>query len=230
MENEFICKFCGKECKNENSQRNHERLCKENPNKQNSNFIKYNYEIRSGLRNSSNFGKTKENNEDIRRGIETRRRKYETGEIKPGFLGKHHTKETREHLSTIDRKNTRKNFHCGWYNEIWCDSSWELAFVYYNLEHNVKIERNHESFEYIFNGKIKRYYPDFKIGDDYIEIKGYKNEFYQEKCNQFPKDKNLIIIDKNSIKKYIDFVILKIGKEFWNKLYKNHEVSGVMVA
>lgn len=53
-----------------------------------------------------------------------------------------------------------------------------------------------------------------------IEIKGYKNEFYQEKCNQFPKDKKLIIIDKNSIKKYIDFAILKIGKAFWNKLYR----------
>ena len=27
----FYCKFCGRECKNENSLRNHERLCKSNP-------------------------------------------------------------------------------------------------------------------------------------------------------------------------------------------------------
>jgi len=35
MENiTFICKFCGSERKNANSLRNHERLCKENPNRQ----------------------------------------------------------------------------------------------------------------------------------------------------------------------------------------------------
>ena len=31
---ELLCQFCGKSCKNNNSQRNHERLCKSNPNKQ----------------------------------------------------------------------------------------------------------------------------------------------------------------------------------------------------
>ncbi len=31
MEESYICKFCGKVCKNANSLRNHERLCKENP-------------------------------------------------------------------------------------------------------------------------------------------------------------------------------------------------------
>lgn len=38
----MYCKFCGKECKNNNSLRNHERLCKCNPNKQESYFAKYN--------------------------------------------------------------------------------------------------------------------------------------------------------------------------------------------
>ena len=220
MEENYICKFCGKVCKNANSLRNHERLCKENPNKQNSNFIKYINEIRNGLRKSSNCGKTKENNEDIRRGIETRKRKYESGEIKPGFLGKHHTEETKQHLRTVERKNCRKNFYCGWYKGIWCDSSWELAFLYYCLENNIEIERNHERFEYNYKGKIKGYYPDFKIKNEFYEIKGYKNEFYQAKCDQFPKDKKLVIIDKNNIKKYLDFIIIKIGKEFWKKLYE----------
>lgn len=34
MEQKYICKYCGKECKNANSLRNHERLCKSNPNHQ----------------------------------------------------------------------------------------------------------------------------------------------------------------------------------------------------
>lgn len=40
----LICKYCGKECKNDNSLRNHERLCHSNPNRQilKSNFIEYN--------------------------------------------------------------------------------------------------------------------------------------------------------------------------------------------
>lgn len=38
MEENYICKFCGKVCKNANSLRNHERLCKENPNQQESYF------------------------------------------------------------------------------------------------------------------------------------------------------------------------------------------------
>lgn len=38
----LICKYCGKECKNENSLRNHERLCKKNPNRQDSPFVKFN--------------------------------------------------------------------------------------------------------------------------------------------------------------------------------------------
>ena len=38
------CKFCGKICKNENSLRNHQRLCKENPDRQESSFKKYNDE------------------------------------------------------------------------------------------------------------------------------------------------------------------------------------------
>lgn len=34
----LVCKFCNKECKNDNSLRNHERLCKANPDKQVSNM------------------------------------------------------------------------------------------------------------------------------------------------------------------------------------------------
>ena len=36
--NTNLCKFCSKECKSPNSLRNHERLCKSNPNKQESNL------------------------------------------------------------------------------------------------------------------------------------------------------------------------------------------------
>lgn len=36
----------------------------------------------------------------------------------------------------------------GIYKGYYCDSSWELAYVIYNLEHDIKFERNTQTFEY----------------------------------------------------------------------------------
>ena len=54
------CKFCGKECKNNNSLSNHQRLCKHNPERQESNFVKFNR-----IRVPWNKGMTKETNESL---------------------------------------------------------------------------------------------------------------------------------------------------------------------
>ena len=48
------CQYCNKHCHNLNSLRNHERLCKNNPNKAVSGFINYNNEIHLGLRKGTN--------------------------------------------------------------------------------------------------------------------------------------------------------------------------------
>jgi hypothetical protein len=56
------CKFCGNLCKNANSLRNHQRLCKENPDRQESSFKKYN-EIPGRI--PWNKGLTKETNESL---------------------------------------------------------------------------------------------------------------------------------------------------------------------
>lgn len=50
------CTYCEKICKNENSLRNHQRLCKLNPNRQESSFKKHHEEIRLGNRLSWNSG------------------------------------------------------------------------------------------------------------------------------------------------------------------------------
>lgn len=101
----------------------------------------------------------------------------------------------------------------GWYKGIWCDSSWELAFVIYNLENNIKFKRNNIGFEYIYDNEKHKYYPDFILEDgSYVEIKGYKTKQFDEKQKQF-KDK-LIIIDKEKIQPYIKYVEEKYGKDF----------------
>ena len=70
----------------------------------------------------------------------------------------------------------------GWYKGYWCDSSWELAWVIYNLDHGIKFERCKEKFEYEFEGKKYHYYPDFKLENGtYVEIKGYETSRWKTK-------------------------------------------------
>lgn len=110
----------------------------------------------------------------------------------------------------------------GWYKGYWCDSSWELAWVIYNIEHNINFKRNELGFEYIFNGIKKKYYPDFIIENTFYEIKGRRSyndldEITKEKINQF--NGNLEVLYEKQMKKFIDYVINKYGKNF-SKLYK----------
>lgn len=60
----------------------------------------------------------------------------------------------------------------GWYNGIWCDSTWELAFLIWCQEQGKCIERNTERFTYVFDGKEHKYLPDFIVDGELIEIKG----------------------------------------------------------
>jgi hypothetical protein len=104
----------------------------------------------------------------------------------------------------------------GWYKGFWCDSSWELAWVIYNLDHNIIFEKNWEKFEYIFNGKIHNYIPDFKIKDEFIEIKGYMTEQTEEKIKQFSY--KIKLIGKKDLEPIIKYVEEKYGKDYI-KLY-----------
>lgn len=109
----------------------------------------------------------------------------------------------------------------GWYKGYWCDSSWELAWVIFNLEHNVKFNRYSGYFEYEFAGAKHKYYPDFELEDGTIvEVKGAeKLKQWKAKLEQFPHDKQLQVIGKNEIGKYLIYVTEKYGADFI-KLYE----------
>lgn len=108
----------------------------------------------------------------------------------------------------------------GWYKGYYCNSSWELAWVIYNLDHNIKFKRNIEGFPYNFNGRTYKFFPDFIIDStkEYVEIKGYLDAKNKAKILSFPHVLNLI--DKNSIKTYINYAIEKYGENFIN-LYED---------
>jgi hypothetical protein len=62
----------------------------------------------------------------------------------------------------------------GWCRGHWCDSTYELVFVVYALDHEIEFERNLELFPYEFEGRVQRWIPDFRLADGtYVEIKGY---------------------------------------------------------
>lgn len=117
----------------------------------------------------------------------------------------------------ISKPNGRYKY--GWYNNYWCDSSWELAFLLYHLDNNIIINRNmNEGFTYLFNNKIHTYFPDFIINNIYYEIKGRWDEKVDAKIAQFPKNKTLIILTEKEMKPFIKYCKEKYGKEFY-RLY-----------
>ncbi len=106
----------------------------------------------------------------------------------------------------------------GWYKGYWCDSSWELAWVIYNLEHEIKFERNRIGFSYIFEHKVHKYYPDFIIDNTFYEIKGYISKQVEEKIRQFTGV--LIVLDGAKIERELNYVKNKYGNNFLH-LYEN---------
>jgi hypothetical protein len=71
-------------------------------------------------------------------------------------------------------------------------------------DHGYKIERCYEYTEYHFNGNLHRYYPDFKSGSSYIEVKGYVNDKDKAKWTSVrDKGYTLFVIGIDEFKEFI---------------------------
>ena len=119
----------------------------------------------------------------------------------------------RNNLGGLSLNTTHTFYKKGYYKGIYCDSSWELAYLIYCLEHNISITRNYDFLEYEFEGKKFKFYPDFIVDGKLVEIKG----FYTPK-NKAKKEQITIVefIDKEKIQPYLQYVISKYGKNFVN--------------
>jgi hypothetical protein len=81
----------------------------------------------------------------------------------------------------------------GSYQGIHCDSTWELAFLIFNLDHLNHIERAKNPLFYVDQtGMTKKYYPDFKVNGVLIEIKGRFTEIDRLKLKANPNVKLLL--------------------------------------
>lgn len=204
----YICKYCGKICKNKNSLAQHEIRCKENPNKIKivSNFIEYNNSIKNGERNASNqFIKAKELGLPIPEVSEETRKKLgkgwrgkrlpETMKKNISESMKRVVKEKPESYNGVNINGKVKKYD---YKGIKLDGSWELLVAQYLDFNNIKWKRPRKGFEYIWNNDKHIYYPDFYLTDYnvYIEVKGFETERDYIKWKSLS---NLIIIKRKEI-------------------------------
>lgn len=102
----------------------------------------------------------------------------------------------------------------GTYMGYHCDSSYELAWVIYQIEHNFSFQRNYEGFNYVYSDNNHKYFPDFILPDNsYIEIKNFRSELTDAKIKYFPH--KIVVLYKQDIKeKILPYVISKYGKNF----------------
>ena len=113
---------------------------------------------------------------------------------------------------------------CGYYKGIYCGSTYELVYTIYNLDHNIRFERNTKGFPYEYGGKTHHYYPDYITPDGYVEIKGYWTDKVDAKLAAV--DEPIKILYKKDLKYAFDYVsktYLNGKKTGWQVLYDNHK-------
>lgn len=111
-------------------------------------------------------------------------------------------------------RNFGGNGKSGTYNGHIYQSSWELAWIVYHLDHGIEFIRPTEYFEYEFEGKIRKYYPDFYLinNNEYVEVKGFWSENTEAKINSvLDKGLKITVIGGNDITPYLEYYKTKAG-------------------
>lgn len=183
--------------------------------KRNAKEIWHNMSDEAKKRWNWNKGLTKKTSKILRSQSERVKQKYASGELTGSFKGHKHSEESKKKISLgtsksynydANRKSGRGKK--GYYKGFYCASTYELAYVIYCLDHNIQIERCKEYFEYEYQGKKHRYYPDFVVNDEIVEIKGFWNGRVNAKRDavllQNKKYKILFPKDMDFIFKYIE--------------------------
>lgn len=174
------CKYCNKECKNNNSLRNHERLCKANPNRQ---FTKFNDNCWQKAKGTNKFIKAKKLGIEIKVSTETK------AKISNSKKGKVHSEETKQKISKSMKVYLLKN----------------PDKVPYLLNHSSKgISYPERYFKFILSSN-KIYYDfqyqeglyslDFKINNIDLEIDGDQH-YLDKKIIKHDIIRNKVLTDK----------------------------------
>jgi len=115
----------------------------------------------------------------------------------------------------------------GWYKGFWLNSTYELAYVIFHIENNIPIKRCNEFFYYLDPkvNKIRKYFPDFIVNDQIVEIKGFKTATDIEKI----KSCNAKLLCKEDLKDIFKYVENSTGLKIENLylMYDNTAAQGI---
>lgn len=194
------CKFCNKICKNDNSLRNHERLCKNNPQRQ---------EHPRGMKGKTHTPATKEKQANA---VSADRRSLLSTKMTLRNRGRIVSDSEREKLSIAACKRISKHSKYSKNTEykpgVILESSYEVRVAEILDSLGIMWEKVRRGYIWDDNGKRRRYIPDFYLPEQNIFLD--------------PKNDYLIAKDKRKIQSAmklngINVVVLSnkmITKEF----------------
>lgn len=111
----------------------------------------------------------------------------------------------------------------GYYKGIYCGSTYELCWVIYSIDTNVKFKR----FEKKLTDGITTYFPDFILDDDktIIELKGYElGDSVKNKTLLAEKlGYKVIILRKEDLADVFEYVYQKFGTKKFHTLYDGYK-------
>jgi hypothetical protein len=111
----------------------------------------------------------------------------------------------------------------GYYNGIYCGSTYELCWVIYNIDHKIKFER--------FPGKLEKdgiiYYPDFLLSDGttIVETKGYEKQQSVDRKTKIAESfgYTVKVLRKDDLKYAFDYVIKVYKTKKFYELYDGYK-------
>lgn len=245
LRDDLYCVYCNKQCKNLNSLKNHECRCKNNPNKLKTvgnpnNIYKYLEKLHSGKIEVWNKGLTKETDKRVATSgskisiiLKDRNNKLrEQGKVPGTAPTKEKEIERRNKISVTMKSNPNAGGlrpksgrgKKGWYKGYFCDSTYELVYVIYNIDHDIKFKRCHKYYEYFYLGEKHKYYPDFELENGtLVEIKGYKNGQTSAKLKSV-NDVNIMLLTRDELVYAFDYVKNSYKYESLEDLYEHGEL------
>lgn len=134
--------------------------------------------------------------------------------------------ECASHILEIVKRGKKKYI----YNNIMFDSSWEVAYYIYLIDHNVQFQYHPNiKFKYRYKGKIHYYMPDFLVNGHIIEIKGdqffnkdgimislynKENDHLSYIKQQCMKRNNVWILRNKDLQHCFDYINKQYGKNY----------------
>ncbi len=192
------CQHCQSEKPNDNSLRNHERLCSKNPARQESSWTRYN-KSQTKVRKNQYVAAILDGRPKPIVSQETKDRLSQVTLVRNA----NESEETKaKRINTVMLKIQNGDWHTHGKSKkvfdygVWFDSYWEHAYARFLTESGIKWIRNRKAFDYVWQGKIHKYFPDFYLEEtnEFIEIKGREYERDRAKWEYFPKEQTLRIL------------------------------------